>query len=531
MSTFNTVLPSPNTDNIYRFADNTEYYYDLILYNANEEFVRLKTQSVIELIINDNLLNSFHKGTLIFKNDLDAIEKITTETSDASFDYYLPKKEFNKNTNNNILPFSFRGDARDYLIVDICPKIDNELNYNYGEKINKTWRLKYVFAIYDIEDITGNTNDEKFKKLHFWDYSYQLMQEKNIDFTTSNYVTKSDVLNLDNSERSIKTGLAIKNIISETFPSSEGFKIKFGEFDEGSTDIFYSSPVNSSAFDDYKYIDSFHVSSPSNNYDFCILRKERYTNEFTYKSLKSYFDNAYTRQANLRADEGGLLHLEKFLVGSYSDSNISNFNNITRSPISTKNNAFLPDYSQIQKYKFFPSAGFDIQHYISTRQVYSYDFYNKTFNIDVQENQFERILDVFYQNYVKNFKGNNGAAFSTLTKNEYRINNRNYDCTFSVSNNKDQRLSAGRNEVMKKALFLNNTVNFVAPGLTMRQAGRFVSIDRDSSQPSNKFDDKFLGTYFLVEINHIFRSGSYENEITAVKTYSFSNPQNNEVVL
>ena len=64
MGTFNTSLPSPDTDNIYRFGDNTEYYYDLILYNANEEFVRLKTQGVKELIINEFIFNSFLVLTL-----------------------------------------------------------------------------------------------------------------------------------------------------------------------------------------------------------------------------------------------------------------------------------------------------------------------------------------------------------------------------------------------------------------------------------------------------------------------------------
>jgi len=527
MSIYNTVLPSPNTDNIYRFADNTEFFYDLILYNANEEFVRLKTQSVVELVINDNLLNSFHKGTLVFKNDMDSIEKITSETPNTSQNSVLPKN----NNNVSLLPFSFRGDSRDYLIVDICPKLNEDNNYDYGDKVNKIWRLKFVFAIYEIEDITGNTNDEKFKKLYFWDYSYQLLSEKNIDFTTANYIKSPEVFNLDDSDRSIKTGLAIKNIISETFASNEGFKLKFGEFEEGSTNIFYSSPVNSTALDDYKYIDSFHVSSPANNYDFCVLRKERYTNEYTYKSLKTYFDKAYSKSSNIGSDAGGELHLEKFLIGSYSDSSISNFTNQTRTPISTKNSAYLPSYSNIQKYKFFPTAGFDVQHHISTRDVYSYDFYNKVFNIDSQENNFEKILDIFYQNYVKNFKGESGPPYSTLTKNEYRINNKNYDCVYSVSNSKEQRISFGRNEVLKKALYLNSTINFTAPGLTMRQAGRFISIDRDTSQPSNKFDNKFLGTYFIVEINHIFKSGSYDNEITAIKTYSYSNPKNNEIVI
>lgn len=528
MGNFNTSLPSPNTDNVYRFADNTEYFYDLILYNANEEFVRLKTQSVVELIINDNLLDFYHKGTLTFKNDMDAIEKITTSPDKIINDDIRPQ---NTNKPNTLLPFAFRGDARDYLIVDICPKIDDQANYNYGDNVNKLWRLKFVFSIYDIEDIVGQSNNEKFKKLHFWDYSYQLMTEKSIDLNSANYVNNQNILNLDNEDRSIKTGLLIKNLIKETFPLNEGFKINFGQFDEGATKLFYTSPVNSTASDDLEYIDSYHVSSPSNNYDFCILRKERFTNDYTYKSLKNYFDEAYVRKTGTGTDSGGSLHIEKFLVGSYSDSETSNYANKSRTPISSKNSAFLPDYSQIQKYRFFPSSGQDVQKHIATRHVYAYNFNNKQFEVDVQENSFERILDVFYINYVKSFKGESGSPYTTLTKNEYRINNKNYETEYSVSTDKEQRLAFGRNEVLKKALYLNNTINFTAPGLTLRQAGRFVSIDRDSSQPSNKFDDKFLGTYFIVEINHIFRSGSYENEITAIKPYVFTDPKNTELVI
>ena len=530
MSTFNTALPSPNTDNIYRFADNTEYYYDLILYNANEEFVRLKTQSVTELIINDNLLDFFHKGTLTFKNDIDAIEKITTEPPGTTQNDFAGNS---KRNNNVLLPFAFRGDARDFLIVDICPKLQDQAGYDYGDKINKLWRLKFVFSIYDIEDITGQTNEEKYKKLHFWDYSYQLMLEKNLDFSTSKYAKTKDIINADNSERSIKTGLAIKNIISESFPTAEGFKLKFGEFDEGSTDIFYFSPITSKAYFDYKYIDSFHVSDVGNNNDFCILRKERFTNEWTYKSLKSYFDKAYNKTAGgIGSDGGGELHLEKFIVGNYSDSNATNYSNKSRTPISSKNNAFLPDYSQIQKYRFFPTSGLDIQNIVNSNNVHTYDYGNKEFIIDVQEHYFGKILDTFYQNYVKNFKGDAGRTYSVLTKNEYRNNNKNINAEFSVAyESRDQRLSAGRNTVLKKALFLNNTINFVAPGLTMRQSGRFISIDRDSSQPSNKFDDKFLGTYLIVEVNHVFRSNVYETEITCVKPYIYSDPKNVEDVI
>lgn len=532
MSTFNTALPTPEADNIFRLDNNQEYLFDVMLYNANDEFVRLRNQNITEFVLEDNLLDFYHQGYLVFKNDMDAIENVPTNLNSSSTN---PKSytNFSYVDGDKILPFSFRGDCRDFLIVDIIPKLNQSNDYRYGNDIDKVWRLKFVFSVYNTEDIIlENQVGSKFKKLYFWDFTYQLLREKNSDFSTANFVDKKDVLLKDNSERGIKTGLAIKNLLLNIFPKEEGYRTNFDDFDEGFTNIFYSSPTDQKSINDLEYLVERHVSNPSNNFDFSILRRERFTNNWSLKSLKKYFDGAYNKNLTNNSDAGGDLHLEKFLIGNYSDSDTL-LKNQSRTPISYKNNAYLPDYSYIENYKFSPPAGAIVQDSLVSKLVHTYNYEQKAFEVDVFENTFEKNLKTYRDNYVNNMKGAIGNnPFTSLTQNFYRDFNKNYDAQFAPNfESKEQRLYKGRNDFLKKALFLNNTLNFSAPGLTMRQAGRFISVDRQTSLPESKFDDKLLGIYFIVNVKHVFRSSSYKNEITCIKPYIFNDPKNNTKIL
>lgn len=530
MSTFNTTLPTPEADNIFRLGNNQEYLFDLMLYNANDEFVRLRNQNITEFVIEDNLSDFFHQGYLIFKNDMDAIENVPYNNNNTNINSF---SNFSYIDQDKILPFSFRGDCRDFLIVDIIPKLNQSSNYNYGDDVDKIWRLKFVFSIYNTEDILiENQVGTKFKKIYFWDYTYQILREKNSDFSTANFVDRKDAILKDNISRGIKTGTAIKNLLLNVFPKEEGYKTNFDEFDEGYTDLFYSSPTDQKSINDLNYLIDRHVSSPSNNFDFSILRRERFTNNWSFKSLKKYFDNAYNKNYTNNADAAGDLHIEKFLLGNYSDSE-SITKNQSRTPISFKNNAYLPDYSYIENYKFSPPSGALVQQFLVSKSIHTYNYNEKAFEMDIFENNFDRNLKIYTENYVNSMKGAIGNnPFTSLTHNYYRDFNKNYDADFSPNfESKEQRLYLGRNEFLKKALFLNNTLNFTAPGLTLRQAGRFISIDRQTSLPESKFDDKLLGIYFIVNVKHIFKNSRYKNEITCIKPYLFNNPNNNNKIL
>ena len=109
----------------------------------------------------------------------------------------------------------------------------------------------------------GESSDLKYKKLYFHDISYQVMHEKNIYFTTSDLIQNDQITLLNNQDRSVQTGIAIKELIKKIFPEEENYKVKFSEFwDQGGSSIFYSSPAQSKAIEVMKaQYKQLHLSS------------------------------------------------------------------------------------------------------------------------------------------------------------------------------------------------------------------------------------------------------------------------------
>ena len=75
----------------------------------------------------------------------------------------------------------------------------------------------------------------------------------------------------------------------------------------------------------------------------------------------------------------------------------------------------------------------------------------------------------------------------------------------------------------------NLGVEVTLKGQLFRKSGKFITIDRASLDPKNKFDDKFLGTYFIINVEHTFiKDDLYINKLYAVKTYYFDDLKFNE---
>jgi len=536
MNLFNATLGSQD-DTTVKIGDNT-FRFNVTLTNADGSFFRIKNSAITNMNLNDSLLDIGHKGYLIFKNSLDAMEKAVTNNT-ASNDNL-----FSRGSNaGTILPYTFRGDARDYLIIDISPNL-NSYSSNTVVDVTantaNTFQLKFLFCVYDVEDILGDSPYDKFKKVYFWDYHYQILNEKNANFNTSNFISASSsgtssnssssnsqqrksIQDLTNEERAMPTGLAIKQLLKSVFSQNEGFNVNFGEWEDGGSKIFYSSPVGNKAIDDISYLLDNHLSSPNSFYDFSILRKDRGTNNFTLKSMKSYFGGSTGSFNAVGIQNAGPSHIEKFVLGNYTQSNDGTYN-LSKSFNSQQNNAFLPDYSIIQKFKFSNISGMDQQREVTTNLVHNYNFKTKYFTIHTAENIYNKIYSVFNSNY-------SNMGNSVLSKNIFRTQNKNSNQTFSVNYEYDTKgIAAGRNKILKKALFLCNAINFTARGLSSRQAGKFISIDRNDSFNSNKFDEKVLGSYFIVNVNHIFTNGQYINEITAIKPYTLGTSGIAEVI-
>jgi len=506
------------------------YYYNIMLVNPDYDMVRLKQSAIKTLFLEDNLNMFYHKGYLIYDNKFDVVESLNSLQNSS---YQTPSLMNETQRGTKSRGFRYRGDGRDFLILDIMPEVvpGTIRKGNINEKDKKIFNLRFTFSIYESEDIRGDKLNEKFKKLYFHDFSYQILTERDAYFTTADYIDSKQVIKLSNQDRGIFTGTAIQNLLKKVFSSEEGFNPKFSQkWDEGGSTIFYSSPAQYKAIDDLDYLLSYHVSSPESDYDNCYLRIERYSDEWKLESFKDLFKSAFTNSPSLTqfglSESAGPSLVESFFLGMPMDDSVPSTVQ-SRVPDFAGNMITFNDSSILNQYEFTNIAGKDTQQNLVSHLVHSYNFANNTFRIDFSNNNIEKSLDVYFENYVKNLKGSgSNPPASNLTLNKYRTEQKNIKNVFTISSeSQNQRYSFGRNRILESALFLNNCIRFRVKGVTNRQAGQFISVQRHNTVPDNYFDDKNLGIYLIIRIEHVFSDQKYYNEIFAVKTYNFTDPK------
>ena len=92
--------------------------------------------------------------------------------------------------------------------------------------------------------------------------------------------------------------------------------------------------------------------------------------------------------------------------------------------------------------------------------------------------------------------------------------------------------SEGLNKLLKSSIITNLAAEITLKGQLFRRSGKFISIDREGQYVDNLFDKKFLGIYFILNVDHLFiNDTTYLNKILAVKTYIFDNPKFSENTL
>ena len=126
-------------------------------------------------------------------------------------------------------------------------------------------------------------------------------------------------------------------------------------------------------------------------------------------------------------------------------------------------------------------------------------------------------------------KGEKNPYPSLINTNTKRLNF-NYENVYNLyGNNENIRLGVGLNKLLKSSIITNLGAEITLKGQLFRRTGKFVTVVRDSKDPKNKFDDRFLGTYFIINIDHTFiKDNTYINRIYGVKTYYFDNLNFNE---
>ncbi len=502
--------------------DNQYYYIRAVLVNPEGDRLDLSKGSMYNISIIDNLFDPFLKAEIMLYNDNNAIER--TVATDL----------------NSQKGFTFRGDGRDVLFLEIIPlkSTDKEYKLEESEGYNQVFSLRNLFTV--IEDTEIVIEGVTYKKIKLYDLDERKLKEKNLNFNSIDTINFSEnntlsgvpLFNLDNNERGNYTGTMMRELLKLALvqndddifyisPSSQSSNsnINYIDFENGNSVINYASDTYKKASDDLKYIYNLHNSNLDSK-DFSILKKDYFTGKYTLINSKSFFDRAYNKDSG----EGGTFLLEKINISGAGNLKVNNAGG--KSPNNTPQ---FNEKSQALNVKFF-NTSFDIlNEKINTKMVHEYDFENKTFNIFQKESNIVNAKEKFNSYYVKNMKGQKKPYPSLITTNLKKLNY-NYENIYNLyGGNGDITLSTGLNKLLKSSIIANLGIEVQLKGQMFRRSGKFISIDRDSLDPKNKFDDRFLGTYFIINVEHTFlKDDLYINKIHAVKTYYFDNLLFNE---
>lgn len=501
--------------------DGQFYYIKAVLLNPDGDRLDLTKNSLYNISLTDNLFDPFLKAEILVYNDNHTIER-TTPTS--------------LNSQNG---FTFRGDGRDVLFLEIIPLKSTKEEYKLEEALeyNTVFSLRNSFTV--IEDTDIVIEGVLYKKLKLYDLDKRKLLEKNIhfnsvdtiNFTNNNKLSGISVYNLDNDERGNNTGTMIRELLkfalvqndSDIFytsrSSNDSNEINYIDFENGSTKVNYSSNSYKKAYDDLNYLYDLHNTNLASG-DSSVLKKDYFTGKYTLINIKSFFDRAY----NKRKDEAGPYLIEKI--------NISGSGNLKTDKTGKKNPKNTPEFnekSQALNVKFF-NTSFDIlNEKVNTKIVHEYDFENKKFNVLQSESNIINAKSKFKEYYVDNMKGLKQPYPSQITTNLKKLNY-NYEDIYNLySDNPGVRKSKGLDRLLKSTIVSNLGIEVQLKGQLFRRSGKFISIDRNNFEPKNKFDDRFLGIYFIINVDHTFiKDDLYINKIYAVKTYYFDNLNFNE---
>jgi len=524
--------------------------------------VGLSPQSIISFTIADSLSKWWTNAELVFRSALeDTIDLLNTNKA--------------QKTKLKVL----KNDGNDILYVRIVP---NEKSFaplvSQGLDITD-WKLEYTFAITKIEDIdspvgmegmpTSQTN--KCKKLYLVDYKYQKLKTTNLLY--SSYMASENEAPNSRPDGKKATGWIIRDLfrlsgLQEALPKIEERDM----WDDGSDKLFYTSTADSMASDDLEYALSHHTSvitdtvaftegeigsvsgkpksGSANIHDFCILSNGRDRNtggmNITSESQPMYLGKVslipmskYFEKAGNTGDTPGDFQREHFFVSDTLTNSTNPKNSAkvypVRAPVNKANNAKkdfkLKGYSEILKYTILDMSGDVNSRLFKTTPVHSTDVKTGMFKLDLLENRVETSRRFIAQKYIKNlYKASyNGTGSEedyfliNLNRTKGLSNMNPTSCLYGGIDEDGIRQSYGIQNLLKLGIFLNTGINFRVTGLTLRNTGVFIGIDKlNGADPDSTFDDKLLGQYFVIDVKHIFEGTSYYNDITAVKIHNFT---------
>lgn len=452
--------------------------------------------------------------------------------------------------------YQFRGDGFDLLRIMIHPLPTNKNtkgilpNTLIIEENEPKWILSYLFSVYDIDDLSevpGVVGPAapflKCLKLNFHDVRYQILRTTNLEYSTALSPKAKYVPGFANGGNpnggqggALHTGEAILEILNETLSKPEkGGSIEFfqlpgsEDWDPGQSQIFYTSPAGYSAADDVDYIFANHIGPPfgsgnENLNDMCVMHTKRPNSPNLLEPICLTPVSKFFTEST-KGDQPGELQLEHFVVTNHSDERFDS-SAVYKAPIGGNGNTVdlkTFKFGQIIAYSFVDMSPEVNSTLFTTTPVYSVDIGKRQFNIEFQNNTVETVRKVISEEYIsklyKKGSDNKKLFLPTLHKTKKDLN---VFPTFTLNgDNKIVRQKNSFHNLLYTGLFQNACVCFKVFGLTLRESGSFIAIDKSLGSKNTDFANKLFGQWFVVKVDHVFEAGSYTNVIWAVKIHRF----------
>jgi hypothetical protein len=446
--------------------------------------------------------------------------------------------------------YQFRADGFDLLRVAMCPITDDASPIKVKPN-DPNWYLSYLFSIYDVEDVTSVIPDMngpastymKAVKLSFRDVREQILRTTNLEYSTALSPNAIQNPSLDNN-KVLPTGLAINEIFNKALGGSLGvgcseFNVPTGQnWDNGASQLFYTSPSQWTAKDDIEYLMGHHVSSTktlSNGAnDLCLLRTTRATAPSLLENIVLTPISTLFEQAGNDPKTPGPLQLEHFFVTTQATGASAPLTTTLRAPITfdPKSSVDLKTtkYGQILSYSFVDMSAEINASLFRTMPVYSVDLGKRTFNVEFKNNNVSSARQAIADTYIKNLyvSKDNSNDKTKLFLPTLHTQKQSLDVfpTFSLNgDNKTVRQKNGILDLVYTGLFQNACIVFKTFGLTLRKAGTFIGIDKVDGCNDDDYNDKLYGQWFVVKVDHVFEAGSYMNTIYAIKIHRYQNPK------
>jgi hypothetical protein len=492
-----------------------DYECVIRLYNGVND-VYLSNTGWDNLYLEDNIFDIFVRGSIMINSPYESFERF----SDDSLVF---------GTNASQATYKFRNDGRDTLYISIKPKSNNTLqvlnNSDTPVFDDEKWLIELETVIYDVQDIVGGGLTDKKKKLFFWEKTYQMMTEKNHEFTTANTGSNKGKTGQDqasDNERKLMSGEALLELFrsDKLFSQHVSTITEFGDkWNKGHPKhtIFYASSISDKFINMVHHLNDLFVSDKGYP---AILKLERSKTKGKPKQFSLSPIEYYFKQAG--KNEPGLYQNEHFFLEESSYDSKSPL--LKKSPISTENfKEFKADeYNRIRNYKLVDFSGLDYSTNLAPRNVTYYNSTNKQWIIDKDEGT-EQVWKKFYSEVIaNNVLIDKGNKTERLPITPYIKNRNNTNTVFSTHNTKAGVRAESACKLIKYFVFSNLGISFTSRGLTMRQPGRFFAVSKQT-QNDKEYDHKLEGQYFVVNVMHHFSTSSrgYQTELTAVKTHTF----------